>query len=148
MPVLDRSYEEPAIGTLRWQVNICTRSQAPALNFPFGFVSGLLAGFGQPFGDAQVGIVETITVVATVHADVQAIGALTFWNTQQTDTPVTHRIRMRWQDYLDNTHVIQRTTARPSDGSSRTETFRIRRIKELAGRKRFVEIEAELENAA
>jgi head-tail adaptor len=138
----DRSYEEPPIGTLRWLVTISTRTQAPGINYPFGSV------FGGVFGDDNDGIVETLTTLATVHADIQAIGGLTFWGAQQTDTPVTHRIRMRWQDFLDQTHVITRTTVRPSDGTSRTEIFRIRRIKELAGRKRFVEIEAELEHAA
>lgn len=118
---------EIEVGTLRWQVQICTRVQAPA-----------------PGG---TGIVETLSVVAIVHADIQPIGALAFWGSTQVDTPVTHRIVIRWQDYLDNTLVIVRQATRPDAGSTRTETFRIRRVKEIGGRKRFVEIEAELERA-
>ena len=115
-----------AIGSLRWRVAVCSRPQAQS---------------------GTTGIAETLVTIATVWADVQPIGALTFWSAQQTDTPVTHRIRMRWLDYLDNTHVITRASTRP-DGSTRTEVFRVRRIKELGGRKRFVEIEAELETAS
>lgn len=113
------------LGTLRWPVTIAQRVQTP---------------------DSGTSITETILIGQQVHADIQPIGALTFWGSMQVDTPVTHRIRMRYQNYLDNTYVIQRTTAVP-DGGFRTETFRIRRIKEIGGRKRFVEIEAELEKA-
>jgi hypothetical protein len=38
-----------------------------------------------------------------------------------------------------------RTTKRASDDTFRTELFRVRRHKEVAGRKRFVELECELE---
>ena len=89
------------------------------------------------------GIDETIIGV-TVHADVQAVGGLTFWGAEQTDTPITHRIFMRWHDYLDQTKVVVRDTLRP-DSTTRREIFRVRRMKELGGRKRFVMIEAELE---
>lgn len=116
------------IGTLRWRVTINERAQTPA------------AGAGT-------GITETSTVIATVHADIQSVGALTFWGGQQVDTPVTHRIIMRWTDFLDQQHSIIRQTRR-LDGTYRTETFRIRRIRELSGRKRFVMIEAELEAAS
>lgn len=119
---------EPEIGTLRWQVRIFQRPQAP-----------------QPGG---TGITETLVPIAIVHADVQPIGALTFYAAQQTDGPVTHRITMRWQDYtIDNTYMIQRQTQR-QDGTIRTETFRIRRIAELGGRKRFVAFDCELEQAS
>jgi len=111
------------IGRLRWRVTIATRAQAPA-----------------PDG----GIAETYTRLQTVRADVQPIGALTFWGAQQTDTPVTHRIALRWLDGIDNTQAILRDTIR-ADQSVRTEVFRIRRVQELNGRKRFLAIEAELE---
>ena len=117
--------DEVAIGSLRWLVTINKRVQAP---------------------DSGTGIAETLQLVATVYADIQPVGALTFYGAQQVDTPVTHWIIMRWQPYLDNTNAIQRVTQLPG-GASRTETFRIRRIRELSGRKRFVRIEAELEKA-
>ena len=63
------------------------------------------------------------------------------------DTPVTHLIRLRWADYVETTNVIMRTTTRPTDGTLRTELYRVRRVKELAGRKRFIELECELEKA-
>ena len=120
--------EDPhvAIGRLRWPVTLASREQA---------------------ANAQGGITETLTGSVTVYADIQAVGALTFWATgayEQTDTPITHRIFMRWHDYLDQTKAVIRETARP-DGTTRTEVFRVRRIKELGGRKRFVVIEAQLE---
>jgi head-tail adaptor len=124
--VVPAATDEVPIGRLRWPITIATRLQAPT------------AG--------GTGITETLQTVANVRAEIEAIGALTFFAAEQADRPVTHRIRMRWQDCLDITHVITRSTTRP-DGSTRTETFRIRRIKELGGRKRFVEIEAELERA-
>lgn len=114
------------IGNLRWPVTLVLRQQA---NDPAG-----------------TGIVETQVNPTVYHADIQAVGALTFYAAEQTDRPVTHRIIMRWTDYLDWTHAIQRQTTR-RDNTVRTETFRVRRIKELEGRKRFVVIEAELETA-
>lgn len=117
--------DEIPIGSLRWRVRINKRVQAP---------------------DTGTGIAETLQKVADVHADVQPVGALTFYGAQQTETPITHFIVMRWQPYLDNTNIITRLTQLPG-GASRTETFRIRRIREMAGRKRFVRIEAELEAA-
>ncbi len=118
-----------AIGSLRWRVTLARRAQVP-----------------DPDG---VGLIEGLQAIETLRADIQPISALTFWAAasgggDQVDTPVTHRIRMRWVDSLSQDQVILRATLRP-DGSTRTEVFRVRRIKELNGRKRFVEIEAELE---
>lgn len=115
------------IGQLRWLVTLYRRDQAPAANG---------------------GITENLVPIANVHADVQATYPGTFYASAQVDTPVTHLIRMRWQDYLENVFVIARSTLRPSDGTMRTELYRVRRIKEIGGRKRFVEIEAELERVA
>ena len=99
----------------------------------------------QEFEAAGPGVTETATECVRVHADIQAVGALTFWASgEQTDTPITHRIFLRWHDYLEQTETVVRTTFRPN-GTPRTEVFRVRRIKELGGRKRFVLIEAELE---
>ena len=116
------------IGTLRWPVQIYRREQAASLTDP--------------------GITETPLPIARVHADIQALGPITFWvaagAAEQVDTPVTHRITIRWLDYIDVTHIIVRVT-RGLD-RDRTEIFRIRRITEWTGRKRFALLECELES--
>jgi hypothetical protein len=60
---------------------------------------------------------------------------------------VTHLITISWRDYPATVDVIARSTIRPDDGSQRTELFRVRRTKELAGRKRFLQMECELERS-
>jgi hypothetical protein len=112
------------IGALRWQVTLYRRDQMPG---PGNAIS------------------ENLVALATVHADIQPTYPSTFYLGVQVDTPVTHLIRVRWFDYVETTNVIMRTTTRPSDTTNRTELYRVRRVKELAGRKRFVEIEVELE---
>lgn len=112
------------IAALRWQVTLYRRDQTPGTNS---------------------GIDENLVPLATVRADIQPTYPSTFYASAQVDTPVTHLIRLRWADYVENTHVIMRTTRRPSDETYRTELYRVRRIKEVGGRKRFCEIEAELE---
>ena len=144
------------IGSLRWRVTLYRRDQTP---------------------DPGLGIKETIVPIATVQADIQPTYPSTFYNSVAVDTPVSHMIRTRWFDYIENTHVIMRSTLRPTeqiptiwddeatvwDSASditpwdvpqadrpqrqRTELYRVRRIKEIAGRKRFVEFECELERA-
>jgi head-tail adaptor len=110
---------------LRWYVNLVQRVQTP---------------------DGSVGISETNTPGTWVHADIQPLGGLTFWGSIQVDTPVTHRITMRWQPYLDQSYAILRVITLPN-GLTRTEVFRIRRIAEIGGRHRFVECDCELERA-
>jgi len=143
------------IGSLRWRVTLYRRDQTP---------------------DPGLGIKETIVPIATVQADIQPTYPSTFYNSVAVDTPVSHMIRTRWFDYIENTHVIMRSTLRPQDQiptiwdneatlwdspdgitswdvpesqsqRQRTELYRVRRIKEIAGRKRFVEFECELERA-
>jgi head-tail adaptor len=120
----DPDFNRVPIGSLRWEVTIATRTQLP-----------------DPSGP---GLTEALSRLNTVRADVQPIGALTFYAGAQTDRPVTHRIRTRWLDYVDETCVVLRATVR-QDGSPRYELFRVRRVKEIDGRKRFVELECELE---
>jgi hypothetical protein len=113
------------IGSLRWLVTFYRRDQAP---------------------DAGVAIEETLVPLATVHADVQPAGSITWvWSTQ-IDGPITHLINVRWQDYPTNAEVVVRSTNRP-DGTQRSELFRIRRVKELQGRKRFIQLECEQEHS-
>lgn len=118
---------QSGIGQLRWLVMLYRRDQMPG---PNGAIS------------------ESLVPIASAHADVQATYPSTFYASAQVDTPVTHLLRLRWQDYLENVVVIARSTLRPSDGTMRTELFRVRRIKEIGGRKRFVELECELERVA
>ncbi len=117
-----------AIGSLRWPVAILQRVQVAD-------------------GAGGSSLTETLTNAIQVRADIQPIGPMTFLAGQQTDRPITHRIRLRWLDWLDETYVIVRQTLR-LDMTGRTEIYRIRRVKEIAGRKRFLEVEAELETRA
>lgn len=111
------------IGTLRWPVTIAKRE--------------MLAVAGG-------GMNECLTDIIKVRADVQPVGPMTFYGAAQVDTPVTHKVRLRWLDWLSTIHVIIRDTAR-ADGTTRREVFRIRRVMEIDGRKRFVSTECELE---
>ena len=116
------------LGQLRWPVTVARRRQ----------------NFDPPGG---VGINEDWVAIQVVHAEVIPSSGLTFWMTggqEQVDTPITHRITTRWLGYLDNNYVIARNTRLP-DGTMRGELFRLHRIKELGGRKRFTSIDAELE---
>jgi head-tail adaptor len=112
------------IGKLRWRVTLANRLQAPEAT--------------------NAGILESYQQLITVYADVQGMRPTTFWQAQQTDTPVTHMITMRWVDYLSNTQAILRRTIL-RDNTQRYEIFRVRRIIEMGGRKRMVMIEAEFE---
>jgi head-tail adaptor len=119
--------DNPTIGSLRWPVTIATREQAAAAT-----------------AASAATITETLAQQQTVRADIRPIGPMTFVAGQQTDRPITHRIYIRWLDWIDMQHVILRITQR-LDGTNRVETFRIRKVGEVDGRKRFLEILAELE---
>lgn len=112
-----------AIGDLRWPVTIAKRVQAAA-------------------GTATIS--ESLTNILRTHASIKSLGPMTFLAGEQTDRPISHRIYIRWLDWLDLTHVILRQTIR-LDQTSRLEVFRIRKIGEVDGRKRFLEILAEQE---
>jgi hypothetical protein len=55
-------------------------------------------------------------------------------------------INVRWFDYLPTIDVVVRSTKR-SDGMLRSELYRVRRTKEVGGRKRFIQMECELEHS-
>jgi hypothetical protein len=112
------------IASLRWRVTLYRRDQAPGANS---------------------GIDENLVLIATVQADVQPTYPTTHYGSAQVDMPITHMIRVRWLDYVENTHIVMRSTRRPTDDTFRTELFRVRRVKEIGGRKRFCELECELE---
>ena len=108
--------------------------------------------------DSTNGILETLINPREVWADVQPIGPMTFWGSMQTETPVTHRITLRWVGYIDNTWVVIRTSAPPTQqpapqtdqgyGQQRLEVFRVRRVLEIDGRKRFTGLDCELEQTS
>ena len=112
------------IGSLRWRVVIATREQV-----------------ADPDG---TGLLENLAKMQTVRADVQPIGTMTFYAAEQVNTPVTHRIIIRWLDWVDTTHVIIRVTKRP-DQSDMIERFRVRRSMAIDGRQRFLRLDCELE---
>ena len=112
------------IGSLRWRVTIATREQEPDPDSP--------------------GIVERLAKLQTVRADIQPIGTMTFYAAEQVDTPLTHKIVIRWLDWVDTTHVVFRVTKRP-DGSDMVERFRVRRVMPIDGRQRFLRMDCELE---
>lgn len=117
--------DEPwAIGKRRWRVWIGRRDQTPK--------------------SGAAGIDETLIEIERVWANIMPIGAMTFYAATQTDVPVTHRIWTRWLDYVDTRHIVLRRSTR-TDGSVREEHFRVRRVVEDQGRKRYTMIEAMLE---
>src|ERR1700761_3871686 len=97
-----------SIGALRWLVTLYRRDQAPA---------------------DDLALTENLVPIAIVHADIQATRPGTFYQSVQVDTPTTHMIFIRWQDYPTNIEVVVRTTQRP-DGSLRSEVYRVRRSME------------------
>lgn len=114
------------LGTLRWIVTLYRRDQSPA---------------------DDLALQERLVRIATVHADIQPTYASTFYQSTQVDLPVTHMITVRWWDYPETIDVVARTTKRPDTGGLRTELYRVRRTKEVAGRKRFLQMECELEHS-
>jgi head-tail adaptor len=114
------------IGALRWVVTLYRRDQLPA---------------------DDLALAETLVPIARVHANIEPTYASTFYQSTQVDTPITHMITIRWQDYPPTIDVIARVTERPPDGSLRGELYRVRRTMELAGRKRFLRMECELEHS-
>ena len=113
-----------AINELRWPVQVARREQLPA---------------------SDGGITEALVDRILVYAKIEALRPMTFYGAAQTDRPVTHMIWLRWLDWLDTTHVILREMRR-LDCTPRLEVFRIRRVKEMAGAQRFLELEVELEH--
>jgi head-tail adaptor len=111
------------IGTLRWPVTIALRTQFPT---------------------AGGGMTEGLSNIISVRADVQPVGPMTFYGSAQVDTPVTHKITIRWLDWIGTTHVVIRDSKR-ADGTTRREVFRVRRVMEIDGRKRFLLLECEEE---
>jgi hypothetical protein len=111
------------IGSLRWLVTLYRRDQRPG---------------------ADSAITERLVRIGDARVDIQPTYASTFYQTTQVDTPITHMINLRWQDYPPTVDVVVRDTKYPTP---RTELFRVRRTKEIAGRKRFLQMECEIEHS-
>lgn len=112
------------IGALRWWVTLYRRDQSPA---------------------DDLALQEVLVPIVTTHADVQPAYFSTMWQSTQIEAPVTHIINIRWQNYPSTIDVVARSTDL-RDGTQRTELFRVRRSKEVGGRKRFIQMECELEH--
>ncbi len=115
------------IGELRWPVKLYLREQIP--------------------NPDTSGIIELPTEIQRLHADIQPIRAMAFYqgmNANGPDAP-THTIETRWNDQVDTRHAFVRTTTRP-DGTYRVEVFRVRRsLGDREGRKRRSWYEVQLE---
>ncbi len=114
-----------SIGELRWPVYLCTRQQVAQID--------------------STGIDEFVQNQIAIYASIEPIGLQTFIAGQQIDTPITHRLTVRWIDNVDMFDVIIRQLMR-DDGTIRMETFRIRRTAEVQGRQRFLVLDCELES--
>ena len=124
----DTVVDRHRIGALRWTVTLARRNQ-PA----------------QPTG---TGIDEPWINLRRVHCCIEYLRPVTFYGALTADVPITHMISMRWTDWLDNTQAILRTTLLRDGITWRTEIYRVRRYMEVSGRKRFVDVEAQLEREA
>lgn len=113
----------PSIGELRWVVTLATRVQAP---------------------DGTTGISESYTNMVQTYAQITPIGLQTWLGSEQIDSPITHRIIIRYQDNIHFCDTVLREIHSP-DGNPRQEIYRVRRVSEMDGRQRFVVIEAEVE---
>lgn len=111
------------IGDRRWLVTLARRTES---------------------NDIGPGLVSDYEYIADVWADIQPIGALTYYESIQTDVPITHRIFIRWRPDMRLFDCVIRKTTDPF-GNSLREIFMIKRSNDWKGRKRFLQIEARLE---
>ena len=118
---------EHGIGELRWFVTLYRREQLPG---PHGAIS------------------ETFVRLCKTWSNIVATYPTTLFMSVQTDTPTTHLIRLRWLDYVELTAVVICTVERRSDHTFRSDLYRVRRYKPIAGRMRFIELECEHERWA
>lgn len=80
-----------------------------------------------------------------VSADITPVGTMVFYNTIQQDDEITHRIIIRYQPGVALFDVVARVVML-TDGEYETEVYQIRRVAEAAGRRRFLVIDARLED--
>jgi SPP1 family predicted phage head-tail adaptor len=116
--------DELEIGERRWQVWLSRRTDT---NDPTG-----------------PGLAQTFEHQAQVWASIQPVGTMTFYDTTQTDKPITHRIFIRWRADIRLFDYIHRYAIDPN-GDPIEESFQIQRSSDWKGRKRFLMIDARLE---
>lgn len=116
---------ESGIGALRWWVYLYRRDQDPA---------------------PDLALTETLVLLDATHADIQPSYESTFIQSTQIDGPITHMITIRWQHYPVNAEVIVCTTKAP-DGTLWGDLYRVRRTKQIGGRKRYLQMSCELEHS-
>lgn len=114
------------LGSFRWKVLLAYRQQDPTFDEP--------------------DITEKIQPIAKVYMSIEQTGLMTFLNSEQLESPITHMAYMRWQSFtnLEMFNIVIRKQYLP-DKSVRTETFRIRRVGEWIGRQRYIRLDLELE---
>lgn len=100
----------------------------------------------KEYPDDYTSITEVIEPIAEVWAKVTPVGAQTYQNGVQTDTPFTHRIIIRWRPNADVEmfNVIQRKRDIPNYGP-RNELYRIHRVEPWEGDIRYLILECEEE---
>lgn len=118
----------PPIGALNWRVRLVRRTQTPQET-------------------PAVSIDETHDDELLIWAQILPLGQVTYYQGVMADPSIapTHRITVRWQEYIDQTNAIVRTRIRPS-GVVIQEIFRVRRFSEVDGDNRFVTFDCQLEN--
>lgn len=114
---------------MRWLCTLAFRKEAPTI------------------GDSATGITETIIPIAKVHCAIVPVGTMTFFGTEQLETPVTHTVYFRWLPFSDLRmfNIIVRSIVLP-DLSTHHETYRVRRVGEWQGKHRFLRADCELES--
>ena len=121
--MVDFGWDTVRISELRYPVLLARRDQVP---------------------DSDTGITETLANMITVRAKIEDAYPQTYYAAAQTDRPFTHMVWLRFIGWLDTTYVIIRKSFLP-DLSWRYDVLRIRRVKELNGRKRFLVLECQQE---
>ncbi len=116
--------ETLAIGKRRWFVELATRLDVADPNGP--------------------GLIPTYINAVWVWAAIEPIGLMTYYQGIQTDVPITHKIIIRWRANVNLFDCIVRNAVGP-DGDSIQEIYMIKRSSDWQGRKRFLQIEARLE---
>jgi SPP1 family predicted phage head-tail adaptor len=88
-------------------------------------------------------ILEPIVGGVFVWASIEDLYRQTFYAAEQVDTPVTHRVVIRFLAWLDTTYVILRDHRLP-DSSIQRDVLRIRRLMVIP-RNRFLDMDCEME---
>lgn len=93
----------------------------------------------QDVANAGFGIDATFDPGVTVWASVEPVGSAIFWGTQQVENGVTHRITVRRTAAINEVtitgeHVAEYASLR----------YRVKRVSDLNGERRFVVLEVEV----